>query len=114
MAHETKWVFGWMIPMKSFITWCNQMNVSYQDVLYDSVEYEEFIPTSIQFVYACPYEGASFEEYTLAIHIVEIDGLLESFQDLSGETLEEAQTFLQKFVKEKIQNPRIHTFCHST
>jgi hypothetical protein len=114
MAHETKWVFGWMIPMKSFIAWCNQMNFSYQDVLYDSVEYEEIIPTTIQFVYASPYEGASFDEYTLAIHIVQIDGTLDSFQDLSGEILDEAQTFAQKFVKEKITNPRIHTFCHST
>lgn len=113
MVYESRWLFGWKVSMKRVMTWCTKHHIDIEALLYDPSEYEEFIPSSVQFVYARPYE-CDMEDYTIGIHLQSITGTLDSFQDISGETIEEAQTFAEQFTSYPRVPPQLYVMVHHT
>jgi len=111
MGYEARWLFGWKISMTRLMSWCTKHDIDIQTLLYDPTEYEEFIPSSVTFIYALSDDK---ENYTIGIHLQSINGTLDSFQDISGETIDEAQTFAEQFTSYERVPPQLYVMVHHT
>ena len=113
MVYEPRWLFGWIISTKQFLHWCKKHNVEIQTLFSHPTEYDHIIPPSVTFVYSRQNESCdTVENYTIGVHLSFITGTLDTFQDISGETIEEAQQFVEQFTSNFRSDPSLHVMVH--